>query len=94
MVCEPQILDFIVSDETVLELRPLQGLAQPEIVFHLAAEPLLRKSYLEPVATFDTNIMGTIKFFEACRKTASVKAIVNITSDKSCQNREWVWGIP
>lgn len=65
---------------------------QPEIVFHLAAQPLVRLSYDEPVETFDTNVMGTLKVFEACRKTSSVKAIVNITSDKAYENREWIWG--
>ena len=65
---------------------------QPEIVFHLAAQPLVRLSYSEPVDTFETNVMGTIKVFEACRKTSSVKAIVNITSDKAYENKEWIWG--
>ena len=65
---------------------------QPEIVFHLAAQPLVRQSYNEPVETFQTNVMGTINLFEACRQTPSVRAIINITSDKCYENREWVWG--
>ncbi len=65
---------------------------EPEIVFHLAAQPLVRLSYEEPVETFDTNVMGTLKVFEACRKTSSVKAVVNITSDKAYENQEWIWG--
>ncbi len=65
---------------------------QPEIVFHLAAQALVRLSYEEPVETFDANVMGTLKVFEACRKTNSVRAIVNITSDKAYENKEWVWG--
>ncbi len=65
---------------------------QPEIVFHLAAQALVRLSYDEPVDTFDTNVMGTLKVFEACRKTDSVRAVVNITSDKAYENKEWVWG--
>ena len=65
---------------------------QPEIVFHLAAQPLVRLSYDEPIETFDTNVMGTIKVFEACRKAPSTKAIVNITSDKAYENKEWIWG--
>ena len=65
---------------------------QPDIVFHLAAQPLVRLSYDEPVETFDTNVMGTIKVFEAAKKTSSVKAIVNITSDKAYENKEWIWG--
>ena len=65
---------------------------QPEIVFHLAAQPLVRLSYSIPVDTFETNVMGTINIYEACRKTPSVKAIVNVTSDKCYDNKEWVWG--
>lgn len=65
---------------------------RPEIVFHLAAQPLVRYSYREPVATFETNVMGTVNVLEACRQTPSVRAIVNITSDKCYENREWVWG--
>ncbi len=61
---------------------------RPEIVFHLAAQPLVRYSYKNPVETFETNVMGTINVFEACRQTESVKAIVNITSDKCYENRE------
>jgi len=64
---------------------------KPEIVFHLAAQPLVRLSYEDPVQTYETNVIGTLKVFEACRK-ANVKAIVNITSDKCYENREWVWG--
>jgi CDP-glucose 4,6-dehydratase len=65
---------------------------KPEIVFHLAAQSLVRYSYKNPVETFETNVMGTINVFEACRQTESVRAIVNITSDKCYENREWVWG--
>jgi CDP-glucose 4,6-dehydratase len=65
---------------------------QPDIVFHLAAQPLVRYSYSNPVETFETNIMGSINIFEAVRNTPSVKAIVNITSDKAYENKEWMWG--
>ena len=65
---------------------------QPEFVFHLAAQPLVRLSYDEPKMTFDTNVGGTVNVFEAVRKTPSVKVLVNITSDKCYENREWVWG--
>lgn len=64
---------------------------QPEIVFHLAAQPLVRLSYDDPVGTYETNVIGTLKVFEACR-AHHVRAIVNITSDKAYENREWVWG--
>jgi len=65
---------------------------RPEIVFHLAAQAIVRFSYEEPVETFDANVIGTLKVFEASRKTTSVRAIVNITSDKAYENKEWVWG--
>ncbi len=64
---------------------------KPEIVFHLAAQPLVRLSYDDPVTTYETNVMGTLNIFECCRKH-EVKAIVNITSDKCYENKEWVWG--
>lgn len=65
---------------------------KPELVFHLAAQPLVRLSYKEPIETLETNIIGTANVFEACKNTDSVKAIVNITSDKCYENKEWVWG--
>ena len=65
--------------------------ARPEMVFHLAAQPLVRYSYVEPVETYATNVMGTVHLLEACRAVDSVKAIVCITSDKCYENREWIW---
>lgn len=65
---------------------------QPEIVFHMAAQPLVRLSYSEPIETYTTNVMGTVHVLEAARHSGSVKAIVNITTDKCYENREWVWG--
>lgn len=62
-----------------------------EIVFHLAAQPLVRHSYVEPVETYQTNVMGTVNLLEAVRNTPAVKAVVNITTDKCYENREWVW---
>jgi CDP-glucose 4,6-dehydratase len=67
-------------------------LASPEIVFHMAAQPLVRISYKYPIETYATNVMGTVHLLEAVRHTDSVKAIVNITTDKCYDNREWVWG--
>jgi CDP-glucose 4,6-dehydratase len=64
----------------------------PEIVIHMAAQPLVLKSYNEPIETYSTNIMGTVHVLEACRKSKSVRAIVNVTTDKCYENREWVWG--
>ncbi|MGB3606471.1 MAG: CDP-glucose 4,6-dehydratase [Psychroserpens sp.] len=65
---------------------------QPEIVFHLAAQALVRYSYNNPIETFNTNIMGTINVLEASKKTNSVKVIINVTSDKCYDNKEWIWG--
>jgi len=66
--------------------------AQPEIVIHMAAQPLVRLSYQQPVETYATNVMGTVHVLEAARHAGSVRAIVNITTDKCYENREWVWG--
>jgi CDP-glucose 4,6-dehydratase len=66
--------------------------AKPEIVIHMAAQPLVRYSYENPVETYSTNVMGTVHLLEAARKSSSVKAVVNVTSDKCYENREWVWG--
>lgn len=65
---------------------------QPEIVFHLAAQPLVRLSYAQPVLTYETNVMGTLRTLEAARHTPSVKAFVNITTDKCYENREIAHG--
>ncbi len=65
---------------------------KPDIAFHLAAQPLVLESYKDPETTFSTNLMGTVNFFEAVRKSESVKAAIIITSDKCYQNNEWVWG--
>lgn len=65
--------------------------AQPEVVFHLAAQPLVRASYENPVETYATNVMGTVHLLEAARNTKSARAFVCITTDKCYENREWVW---
>lgn len=65
---------------------------QPEIVIHMAAQPLVRHSYENPVDTYSTNVMGTVHLLEAVRHTPSVKVVVNITTDKCYENREWIWG--
>ena len=65
---------------------------QPEVVFHLAAQSLVRESYKNPVETFSTNVMGLVHLLEAVRTTHGVRAVVCVTSDKCYQNREWVWG--
>lgn len=65
---------------------------QPEIVIHLAAQALVRKSYQSPVETYATNVMGTVHLLEAVRQVKSIRAVVSVTSDKCYENREWVWG--
>lgn len=65
---------------------------QPEVVFHLAAQPLVRRSYRDPLETWSTNVMGTANVLEACRQTNSVRAILVVTTDKCYDNQEWAWG--
>lgn len=66
--------------------------SQPDIVIHMAAQPLVRLSYVEPVETYATNVMGTVHVLESARHTPSVKAVVVVTTDKCYENREWHWG--
>jgi CDP-glucose 4,6-dehydratase len=83
----------IIGDIRDLErLRAAFAEHRPEIVFHMAAQSLVRYSYIEPVETYSTNVMGTVNLLEAVRGMDSVKAVVNVTSDKCYENREWVWG--
>ena len=65
---------------------------QPEIVIHMAAQPIVRDSYKNPVETYSTNVMGTVNVCEAVRKTESVRSFLNVTTDKVYENREWEWG--
>jgi CDP-glucose 4,6-dehydratase len=65
---------------------------QPEIVIHMAAQPLVLESYINPVETYSVNVMGTVNLFEAIRHTPGVKSVVNVTTDKCYENREWYWG--
>lgn len=80
------------------DIRDLPGLSaalqtsQPEIVIHMAAQALVRASYADPVATYGTNVMGTVHLLEAVRTTPDVRAVVVVTSDKCYENREWLWG--
>lgn len=64
----------------------------PEVVFHLAAQPLVRLSYADPLLTYETNVIGTARVLDAVRRTPSVRAVVSITTDKCYENKEWVWG--
>lgn len=79
-----------VRDATTLQ-RALQT-AQPDIVIHMAAQSLVRYSYHHPVETYATNVMGLVHLYEGIRQTPSVRAIVNVTSDKCYDNKEWAWG--
>jgi CDP-glucose 4,6-dehydratase len=66
--------------------------AQPEIIFHMAAQPLVRESYKIPAETYGINVMGTVNLLDAVRHLNTVKAVVNVTTDKCYENKEWVWG--
>ncbi len=80
------------------DVRDLSALKQamvatnPEIVIHMAAQPLVRRSYEDPIETYSTNIMGVVNLLEAVRLTPTVRAVVNVTTDKCYDNREWLWG--
>lgn len=65
---------------------------EPEVVFHLAAQPLVRYSYSDPVGTFETNVVGTARVLDAVRRAPSVRAVVSVTTDKCYENKEWHWG--
>jgi CDP-glucose 4,6-dehydratase len=90
-------LDGQVASSVIADIRDAGQLeraiqdAEPEIVFHLAAQSLVRYSYKEPVETYAVNVMGTVNLLEAIRKTSGVKAVVNVTTDKCYDNREWEW---
>ena len=86
-------MDSVIADiRDLATLQQAMQSAQPEIVIHMAAQPLVRESYRNPVDTYATNVMGTVNLLEAVRHTPGVKAVVNITTDKCYENREWVWG--
>ena len=80
------------------DVRDLQHLqetfeqVQPEIVIHMAAQPIVRESYKNPIYTYDVNVMGTVNVMECVRRSQSVRSVVNVTTDKVYRNREWEWG--
>src|SRR6202012_3359569 len=76
----PKTLDRAISDFA------------PEIIFHLAAQPLVRASYDDPIGTYETNIIGTARILDAVRRTPSVRGVVVVTTDKCYENKDWVWG--
>lgn len=73
-------------------MKEVFGQVQPEIVIHMAAQPIVRESYKNPVYTYETNVMGTVNVLECVRLTPSVRSLVNVTTDKVYLNKEWVWG--
>jgi CDP-glucose 4,6-dehydratase len=99
---EPNMFSVIGLDQyvtsTFADIRNLGFLkraieeAQPDIVIHMAAQPLVRDSYKIPVETYAINVMGTVNLLEACRGISSIRSIVNVTTDKTYENKEWCWG--
>jgi CDP-glucose 4,6-dehydratase len=82
------LADIRDGDQLVLAMQQ----AEPDVVIHLAAQPLVLQSYQQPAVTYGTNVMGTVNLLEAVRQCYSVKAVVNVTTDKCYENREWHWG--
>jgi CDP-glucose 4,6-dehydratase len=99
---QPSLFEVIGVEELVAHkvvdvrdpaaVRAAMAAAEPEIVFHLAAQSLVRRSYRDPLETYMTNVMGTAHVLDAVRYTPSVRAVVVVTSDKCYENREWDWG--
>lgn len=99
---EPSLYDLCRIDRLVsstiadirdgVSLREAMAAADPEIVIHMAAQPLVRDSYKNPAETYAINVMGTVNLFEAVRSCKGVKAVINVTTDKCYENKEWVWG--
>ena len=86
-------MDSVNGDIRDLDhLKEVFRKVQPEIVIHMAAQPLVRESYRNPVYTYETNVMGTVNVMECVRGTPSVKSVINVTTDKVYLNREWEWG--
>lgn len=90
------IQDRIVSVEgdvrDMAHLKEVFSKHQPQLLFHLAAQPLVRESYVHPAETYETNVMGTVNVLECVRTVPGVKSVLNVTTDKVYENREWDWG--
>ena len=78
------IRDAVALDRSIQEFAP-------EVVFHLAAQPLVRYSYQDPIGTLETNVIGTARVLDAVRRSPSVRAVVSVTTDKCYENKEWIW---
>lgn len=87
-----QMHSVIGDIRDLAHLKEVFAACQPEIVIHMAAQPLVRESYKNPVYTYETNVMGTVNVLECVRTTASVKSFLNVTTDKVYLNKEWEWG--
>lgn len=93
LCCPDRQMNSVSGDiRDLAHLKHVFEQAQPEIVIHLAAQPLVRESYREPVYTYETNVLGTVNVLECVRQTPSVKSFLNVTTDKVYRNREWEWG--
>lgn len=87
--------DMVAVEADIRDLERLTGVVseqRPEIVIHMAAQPLVRCSYRDPVGTYGTNVMGTVNLLEAVRQSSGVRVVINVTTDKVYENREWEWG--
>lgn len=89
---EKEISSIIGDIRDLASLEKAFNEFQPEIVIHLAAQPLVRASYTDPRYTYETNVMGTVNIMECVRKSSCVKSVLNVTTDKVYQNNEWEWG--
>lgn len=89
---EQDVCSVIGDIRDYLSLKKAFDNAQPEIVLHLAAQPLVRESYQDPAYTYETNVMGTVNILECVRNSNCVKSFLNVTTDKVYLNKEWVWG--
>lgn len=88
-----ELLTSVISDiRDGNHLREAVRESSPGIVFHMAAQPLVRESYRSPAETYSTNVMGTVNLLEAVRRCPGIRAVINVTTDKCYENREWVWG--
>lgn len=89
---EKDIKSYIGDIRDLKKLKAVFDKFQPEIVLHLAAQPIVRDSYKDPVYTYETNVMGTVNILECVRNSESVKSFLNVTTDKVYENKEWCWG--
>jgi CDP-glucose 4,6-dehydratase len=96
LFADARLTDYVeheVGDvRNLVEMEHSIAAFRPEVVFHMAAQPLVRRSYVNPIETYSTNVMGTAHLLDAIRRVPSVRAVVVITTDKCYENREWLWG--